>query len=166
MEPATELDVRYSSEDGAATPWPEALRQLKAAETYWLTTVRPDGRPHVTTLIAVWHDGALYFCTGPTERKARNLEANRNVVLTTGASSMRGGLDIVVEGVAEPVTDHDTLKAVAEEYPAKYGPDWTFQVGDGAFINEGAGRALVFAVAPVVAFGFTKGQFTQTRWRW
>ncbi len=29
------------------------------------STVRPDGRPHVTPLLAVWADDALHFCTGP-----------------------------------------------------------------------------------------------------
>jgi len=33
--------------------WPEAREHLEMAELYWLTTVRGDGRPHVTPLIAV-----------------------------------------------------------------------------------------------------------------
>jgi hypothetical protein len=33
------------------------------AEVHWLSTVRPDGRPHVAPLIAVWVDDALVFCT-------------------------------------------------------------------------------------------------------
>ena len=47
---------------------------LERAELYWLTTVRADGRPHVTPLIAVTADGAVHFCTGLREQKARNLE--------------------------------------------------------------------------------------------
>jgi hypothetical protein len=34
--------------------------------------VRADGRPHVTPLISVLVDGALHFCTGATEQKAKN----------------------------------------------------------------------------------------------
>ncbi|MFI6596091.1 pyridoxamine 5'-phosphate oxidase family protein [Nonomuraea sp. NPDC050536] len=165
MEPITEIDPRYSAEGAEATPWEQARQQLARAETYWLTTVRPEGRPHVTTLIALWHEGSMYFTTGPEERKALNLEANRNVALTTGVSSMSGGLDVVVEGVAEPVRDTGALKAVAEAYVGKYGPEWAFQVGDGAFLTEGGGRALVFQVAPVVVFSFRKGDFAQTRYR-
>ena len=45
---------------------------------------RGDGRPHVTPLPAVWSDGALHFCTGPTEQKGVNLAANPACVLTTG----------------------------------------------------------------------------------
>ena len=51
--------------------------------SHWVTTVRPDGRPHVTPLVAVWLDDALYFCTGDDERKARNLRENRSCVMTT-----------------------------------------------------------------------------------
>ena len=47
---------------------------LENAELYWLTTVRNDGRPHVTPLIGVMQDGAVHSCTGLGEQKARNLE--------------------------------------------------------------------------------------------
>jgi nitroimidazol reductase NimA-like FMN-containing flavoprotein (pyridoxamine 5'-phosphate oxidase superfamily) len=66
-DPVAGLDARFSSDGATATPWSQARDGLEAAEVYWLSTVRPDGRPHVTPLIAVWLDGALYFCTGPTE---------------------------------------------------------------------------------------------------
>lgn len=163
-QPTTTLDRRFSDASAAATPWERARDELDKAATYWLSTVRPDGRPHVTTLIAVWHDGALYFCTGPDEQKAKNLEKNTQVVLTTGRSSMDEGLDVVVEGEAVNVTDNATLRAVAQAYEQKYGSEWHFDVRDGAFHHE-AGHALVFQVAPTTAFGFAKGTFGQTRWR-
>ena len=71
--PVTELHPQFSSPDASPTPWAEARQRLEAAEIYWLTTVRPDGRPHVTPLLAIWHEGALYFSTGVDERKAKNL---------------------------------------------------------------------------------------------
>lgn len=49
----------FSEPDATPTPWAVGLEQLRAADTFWLSTVRPDGRPHVTPLIAVWHAGAL-----------------------------------------------------------------------------------------------------------
>ena len=72
------------------------------AQLFWVTTVRPDGRPHSTPLVAVWLDDALHFCTGPTEQKAHNLVANPHVLLTTGDNGWKGGLDVVVEGPARP----------------------------------------------------------------
>jgi Pyridoxamine 5'-phosphate oxidase len=76
----------FSEPDSTPTPWAVGLEQVHASDTFWLTTVRPDGRPHVTPLIAVWHSEALWFATGPEERKARNLAENQSCVLTTGNS--------------------------------------------------------------------------------
>jgi hypothetical protein len=89
------------------------LVDLQGAEVYWLSTARPDGRPHVTPVLGVWLDGALYFCTGPAERKAKNLAQNPNCVLTTGCNGL-DGLDLVVEGAAAKVSDGGSVGAVAQ----------------------------------------------------
>jgi len=165
-EPAAELDVQFSMEGATPTEWAEARDHLAKAETYWLSTVRPDGRPHVTPLISLWLDDALYFCTGPSERKAKNLAQNPHCILTTGSDSLDEGLDIVVEGDAAKVSDDAELMRIAEAYVSKYGSDWHFEVRDGAFHQEGVSDgAMVFEVAPVTAFGFRKGEYSQTRWR-
>src|SRR6266498_3477414 len=96
-EPKTELHPDYSTPEATATSWAEATEHLEQAEIFWLSTVRPDGRPHVTPLIAVWLDGALYFSTGANERKAKNLLQNKQVAVTTGCNMLTEGLDIVVE---------------------------------------------------------------------
>jgi hypothetical protein len=67
-DPTAEIDRRFSDPDAGATPWSEAASALEGAELYWLTTLRVDGRPHVTPLIGVWHDEAVHFCTGPREQ--------------------------------------------------------------------------------------------------
>src|SRR5579862_820016 len=102
--PTTTFDPRFSEPNATATSWEETLRALEAAELFWLTTVRTDGRPHVTPLVAVWHDGAIYFCTGGTEQKAVNLRKNPHVVLSIGSLHWNAGMDIVVEGDAVQVT--------------------------------------------------------------
>ncbi|WP_432011600.1 pyridoxamine 5'-phosphate oxidase family protein [Streptomyces cucumeris] len=163
-EPRTALDTRFSSPDATATLWSEGREALAAAELYWLSTVRRDGRPHVTPLLAVWLDGALHFCTGPGEQKAANLAHNPRCTLTTGTNILHEGLDLVVEGEAAAVRDDAALRGVAGAYVAKYGEEWRFEVRDGLFHHEG-GQALVYAVAPVTAFGFRKGVYGQTRWR-
>jgi catechol 2,3-dioxygenase-like lactoylglutathione lyase family enzyme/uncharacterized pyridoxamine 5'-phosphate oxidase family protein len=140
-------------------------RRLDDAQVYWLSTVRPDGRPHVTPLLSIWLDDALYFCTGRDERKANNLIHNPHCTLTTGCNALNEGLDLVVEGYAARVTDDVKLRRIADAYESKYGSDWRFTVRDGAFHHEG-GTALVFEVAPSTAFGFGKGQpYSQTRRR-
>ncbi|MFF2408339.1 pyridoxamine 5'-phosphate oxidase family protein [Streptomyces sp. NPDC058092] len=165
FEPVAELDARYSAEGATASPWPVAESLLTRAEIYWLSTVRPDGRPHVTPLIGVWSQGALHFSTGASERKGLNLAANPEVVLTTGDNTLSEGLDVVVEGRAERVTDEDRLHRLAAAWESKYGPQWHFDVQDGTFRHAGH-VALVFEVPPRTVFGFGKGApFSQTRWR-
>lgn len=163
-EPETKLDRRFSDPDATSTDWEEGRRRVEEAELFWISTVRPDGRPHVTPLIAVWLDGAAYFCTGPGEQKAKNLAQNPSCVLTTGCNQLKEGLDVVVEGRAERIGDEALLKRIAEAYESKYGNEWHFDVGGGAFQHE-EGEALVFEVAPATAFGFAKGRYGQTRWR-
>jgi nitroimidazol reductase NimA-like FMN-containing flavoprotein (pyridoxamine 5'-phosphate oxidase superfamily) len=68
--PVIDVDPRFSDPDAVATEWSEARRVLEAAELFWISTVRADGRPHVNPLVAVWLDGALHFCTGAEEQKA------------------------------------------------------------------------------------------------
>ena len=168
-EPTVELEPHFSSEGATPTAWAEGRRHLEEAEVYWLATVRPDGRPHVTPVLSVWLEDTLYFCTGPEERKARNLVQNPHCALTTGCNALDGGLDVVVEGEAAKVDDDAGLRRVAEAYLSKYGNDWHFAVRDGAFFHSEAGEggeAWVYEVAPKKVFGFGKGEpFSQTRWR-
>lgn len=165
QDPTTTIDARFSGEGATPTPWPDGRRRLQEARVSWLTTVRPDGRPHATTLMTVWLDDALYFCTGDREQKARNLAQNPHCLVVTGTSAEEG-LDVVVEGEAARVTDDDRLRRLADAWVAKYGPDWQFEVRDGAFHSGEGGGAHVYQVAPSTAFGFAKGDVSgQTRWR-
>lgn len=164
-QPETDLDARYSDPAAVAVDWFEASEAVGAAELYWVSTVRPDGRPHVTPLIGVWLDEQAYFCTGPEERKARNLHENRHCVLTTGCNELDQGLDVIIEGEAVPVTAADALRRVADAYVAKYGETWRFELRDGGFVHE-EGTAEVYRVAPSVAFAFGRGPVgSQTRYR-
>jgi general stress protein 26 len=163
-DPTAELADEFSSPGATPTKWADGSERLKKAEIYWLSTVRPDARPHVTPLIGLFLDEAFHFCTGPTERKAKNLAANPHVVVTTGDNAIDKGMDLVVEGDALRVTDGADLQRVADEYAAKY--DWQFTARDGAFFNDQGGEAFVFRVVPSKAFAFGKGEpFSQTRWR-
>jgi nitroimidazol reductase NimA-like FMN-containing flavoprotein (pyridoxamine 5'-phosphate oxidase superfamily) len=163
-EPLTTLDTRFSDPNAAPTEWEQTRGALEAAELFWISTVRADGRPHVTPLVAVWLDDALHFCTGPDEQKAVNLRGNPHVTLTTGCNEWERGLDVVVEGEAVQVTDHGTLERLAEAWAAKWDGSWRYEVREGAFSHD-SGTALVFAVEPTKVFAFGKGTFSQTRHR-
>jgi general stress protein 26 len=163
-DPTAQFDSRFSDPAAGPTPWSDAARVLEQAELYWLTTVRADGRPHVTPLIGVAEDEVVHFCTGLREQKARNLEHRTEVALTTGNNTWATGLDVVVEGTAVRVTDRDELQRLADAYEAKYGSDWHFDVGDGVF-GAGEDAAAVFGIEPVKVLAFAKEPHAQTTYR-
>jgi len=164
-EPVTELDTRFSDHDAVATGWDQTRRLLESAELFWICTVRADGRPHVTPLVAVWLDDAIYFSTGAAEQKGVNLRANPHVVLTTGRNDWDAGVDVMVEGEAVQVTDDDLLGRLAEAWTAKWDGRWRYQARDGGFRQERGGTALVYAVRPAKVLAFGKGGFSHTRHR-
>jgi general stress protein 26 len=162
IEPIAQLNEGFSEPGATAPPWTAVSRVLWASEMFWLSTVRGDGRPHVTPLPAIWADGRLFFCVGSREQKARNLDSNPSCVVAAGANEFRAGLDVVIEGAAVRVTGRGQLQRLAAMWKSKL--DWDFEVIDGGF-NDPAGRlGLVFAVTPAKIFAFTKNPFSQTRY--
>jgi nitroimidazol reductase NimA-like FMN-containing flavoprotein (pyridoxamine 5'-phosphate oxidase superfamily) len=161
--PQTSLDERYSQPDATATSWEESRQVLEAAELSWLTTVRPDGRPHQTPVVAVWQDGAVHFCTGIKEQKAVNLSSNPHVLLTTGGLRWNEGLDVVVEGDAVRVSDETELRRLAQAWTTKWDGSWNYEVRDGYFFQPGETfQVLVYRVSPVKVLAFGQGTFTHT----
>ena len=127
--------------------------------------MRPDGRPHTTPLIGVWVADALHICTGAEEQKARNLASNPAVTVTTGTAALDAGTDVVVEGTAGLLAEDGALRDVAAEYLRKYGPEWQFDVRDGAFHHEHS-SPLVYRIDAAAVFAFAKGVSGQTRFEW
>jgi general stress protein 26 len=164
-EPVTQIDTRFSDADAVATGWDETRRVLETAQLFWISTVRADGRPHVTPLVAVWLDGAIHFTTGATEQKAINLRGNPHVILTTGCNDWDRGLDVVVEGKAIQLTDDAVLERLAKAWATKWDGRWQFEARSRAFHHEDGGEALVFSVTPTKILAFGKGNFSHTRHR-
>lgn len=161
LTPDTFLDTRYGDGDSPTT-WEAAVAILDTAEIFWISTVRPEGGPHVTPLLAVWLEDTLFFVTGEVEQKARNIASQPRLALTTGTNVDAKGIDIIIEGEAERMRDDALLQQVADRYRTKY--DWHYTVQDGAFGGDAGNVALVFRVKPVVAYGFSRDPYSQTRW--
>lgn len=162
-------DARPTAEEpiegsGPAVPWVLARERLAGSDTYWLSTVRPDGAPHAVPVLAVWTNETLYVCAGDATRKAKNLARNPRCTVATSTP----GMDLVVEGEAARVGNEAELHRVAEAYAEKY--EWSVTVREGAFHAEGAPTAgpppyYVYAVRPSAVFGFaTDGGLISTRW--
>jgi general stress protein 26 len=152
-------------------PWSRALDALESAEprtqTPFLATTRPDGRPHVAAVGAIWDEGKLYFTSGAGTRKSRNLTENANCVISMSLT----GIDLVIEGVAEKVTDDKTLQRLAGRYADQ---GWPATVKDGAFTHEFSAPSAgpppwdLYVVAPTTVFGVLTAEGEPggaTRWR-
>lgn len=185
------VDERFGEPGAPGTVWPDAERILTEAQMYWLTTVRRDGRPHVTPLVGLWDRGSFVFCTGRDEQKAVNLRANGAVAVTTGVNRWAPGTDVVVEGVVERVLDRETLLRLSDGYFLKYGDAWLFEVDADGFGGAVAGpdggpeggpgggpdggadggergiadHADVFRVRPAKVLAFSRFPHSQTAFR-
>jgi hypothetical protein len=86
--------------------------------TSWLATINRDGSPHVTGVGALWHEGAFWFETGEQTRKGRNLARDPRCTMSVATHEF----DLVVEGVAERITDAATVATMARQWNAQGWP--------------------------------------------
>jgi len=129
--PDTSLDPRFSDPAAQPSSWDETRQVLEQAQLSWICTVRADGRPHLTPLVAVWLDEALYFTTGAGEQKSANLRGNPHVLLLTGCGRWDEGLDVVAEGDAVQVSDEALLARLARAWADKWDGQWHFEAASG-----------------------------------
>ncbi len=106
--------------------WERITRRLQAGitqapgtegpgrHTCWLTTINPDGSPHVTGVGALWEDGAFWFETGRRTRKATNLTRDPRCALSVSTAEF----DLIVEGEATKVRDPRTVEKMAALWAA------------------------------------------------
>ena len=121
--------------------WVDVDRRLRDEKHYWMTTVRPDGRPHVVPRWGAWIDGALYYDGSPETVHARNLVGNPACNLHIGD----GKEAIIIEGTAKPSSPltPEQGQPVADEIGRKYGADGYTPEND-AWSGPDAGGLVVF----------------------
>ncbi|BCK53154.1 pyridoxamine 5'-phosphate oxidase family protein [Nocardia wallacei] len=165
--------------DTDAMSWPEVRDRLDAGfpqepggggpnrHTCWLTTLNPDGSPHVTGIGALWVDGAFWFETGKGSRKGRNLARDPRCAMSLAIEEF----DLVVEGIAEIVTDRAAVADMAARWAAG---GWPARVDDSGealtadFSAQSAGRPPwhVYRITARTATALgTVEPFGATRWR-
>lgn len=127
-------------------PWQHVVDRLTLALNYWVSTTRPDGRPHVVPVWGVWVDDVLYHGGGGDTRRARNLAANPYVAIHLES----GDEVVIIEGTAGKLTEENAeselLTRIDDAYEAKYGmrhgtPVWALR----------AHRALAWTEYPTTA---------------
>ena len=97
-------------------PWNKIDTWLRAFRSIWVSTTRPDGRPHAVPVWYTWDGSALYFISARNLQKSRNLRRQPWIVVHAGD----GDDVIIIEGSVEVVTDRAELERVDETYRAKY----------------------------------------------
>jgi hypothetical protein len=72
-------------------PWSHVTDRMSHAMHYWICTVGPESRPHVTPVDGLWLDNHLYFGGSPKTRR------NRNLAKTPATSvHLDGSTDVVI----------------------------------------------------------------------
>jgi PPOX class probable F420-dependent enzyme len=159
--------------DAPAFAWDDVRASLEAGFTQrpdyrcWLTTLNPDGSPHVTGVGAVFHGGTFWFVSGRAARKGRNAQRDPRVALSLAL----GPFDLVVEGRAELVTDPDTVAELAERYrtvegwPAQPDESGTALTAEYSAPSAGPPPWHIFRVEPTSAHA-VKGEEPGGAMRW
>jgi general stress protein 26 len=132
--------------------WAEVEKKIANAHNYWVCTTRPDGRPHTAPVWAVWADGAVYFGTDRSSRKARNILANPAMVIHLELQEEA----VILEGTAEEVTDRAMMKPIDEAYARKYKMR----------LSEAPGEMFLVRLRPRVVLAWTEKEFACSPTRW
>jgi hypothetical protein len=132
--------------------WAWARKRFNASHNYWVTTVRPDGRPSSSAVWGMWLHGAFWFSCAANSRKALNLARNPACTVTTEQADEA----VILEGTAAPVRGRSNLLDFVRAYKKKYNWDMNPDA-EGYFI-----------VTPHVGFAFVEhaGQFAKTATRY
>ena len=93
-------------------------RLLRSEPVVWMSTVRPDGSPHLIPIWFSWDGEAILVASKPNAQKIRNLRANPIVMLALGQPDEDFDVGLL-EGRAELV-DISAAEALPASHLTKY----------------------------------------------
>jgi PPOX class probable F420-dependent enzyme len=134
-------------------PWSWATDRLTASHDYWVATVRPEGRPHVTPVWGVWADETLWFSSSRSSRKARNVAHEPRASVATDDAAR----PVVVDGTVERVDDAGVVATFAARVNDKYHTSYPVE-----FFAANA----CFRLWPMAVFGLDTDDFEGSPTRW
>lgn len=144
-----------ADQGGGLLPWAWALARIEESSDFWVATVRPDGRPHLSPVWAVWDGDALWFSAAPRSAKMRNIRAGSGVSVSTEDPEN----PVVLDGIVELVTDAERLLRFVDVMNRKYHTDYPVEL----FAPE---HAAVGRVRPERAIGLRSSDFEGSPTRW
>jgi nitroimidazol reductase NimA-like FMN-containing flavoprotein (pyridoxamine 5'-phosphate oxidase superfamily) len=149
--------------DNQPLEWVWVERKLTTSSNYWLSTTRPDGAPHARPVWGVYHDGTIWFSTGRSSVKGKNLARDKRCLIHLESAD-----DVViVEGTAELVTEWEQVmtsepaRTVMRQYMDKY------LMTEQELAPEGElSDAALYRVWPRVVSAWLEGAYPTTQSRW
>lgn len=153
--PAISPVYGISKDTDGLLPWTFVVDCMSKSRNYWVSTTRPDGRPHAMPVWGVWMNDTLYFGTARSSVKGRNLAAHPAISVHTES----GDEAVIIEGIAEEVTDRVEFNAYTAATAEKY-------AGMPAEAEPDPGT-VIYKVNPKVILAWREKDFpvSSTRWR-
>jgi PPOX class probable F420-dependent enzyme len=106
------------NEEDQLAPANRIDRLLRTEPVVWLSSVRPDGRPHLVPIWFSWDGRDIIVASKPNAQKIRNLRANPTVMLALGEAD--DDFDVgLLEGRAE-LLESPSSAALPPGHLAKY----------------------------------------------
>jgi nitroimidazol reductase NimA-like FMN-containing flavoprotein (pyridoxamine 5'-phosphate oxidase superfamily) len=149
--PAFAKGYKIRTDEKGLVAWKYVIAELEKSKNYWISSTRPDGRPHAMPVWGVWVNGAVCFGTDRMSRKARNFQANPSVSL-----HLESGDDVVIiEGTVREIAPKD-MAAMDAAYFKKYKMK----------LSDAPGEPYFLAVVPRVVFAWHERNFAESPTRW
>jgi PPOX class probable F420-dependent enzyme len=104
---------------------PASIEQrLYHEKVLWVSTTRPDGRPHMAPVWFLWEKEhtTILFCSKPDSHKVRNIRHSPAVMLALETAE-NGHNVVMLEGEAT-LLDDSHLKGTLPAYITKYADDF------------------------------------------
>ena len=155
----TPTSSRPAMPDGYGVPetttglltWDQVEPRLRDSLHYWISSVRPDGRPHSVPRWGVWVDGRFWYDGAPTTRHTRNVEHNPAVTLTLES----GSEVVIVEGESHATrADPDDLGGLLAEAFGKYADSGYSPAADSWAGADGGGLRVIAPHRVLAWFAF------------
>lgn len=118
--PFTQQEYGIPESKDEMLTWEFVADAMSTDRFFWVTTIRPDGKPHARPTWGVWVDGTFYCGGGEQTRWVRNLSTNPNIVVHREDAKEV----VIIEGTAERIdnetADAPLIEQVDRAYEKKY----------------------------------------------
>jgi PPOX class probable F420-dependent enzyme len=93
-------------------------RRLRSEPIIWLSSVRPDGRPHLVPVWFLWDGSSFLIFSQPNAQKVRNLRRSPQVMVALEATDE--GEDVAIFEGKATLLDDPTITPLLPAYAEKY----------------------------------------------